>query len=208
MYGGPNQDQLGSDGIVDAGCTVAGGGVDRYPLAQPFNAHDVGITDFAVAKTAIGANYTLSVKVKILNYGLHDENFLVTVYANASAATVQRVALAKCNYTVVELLWNTTGFTPGNYTLRVCAGPVAGETNIGDNNFTGNFTGNSVYVGVLGDVNADGRVDMKDIGYVARRFGINVTSPLWDLNADVNGDGRVDMKDIGTTARHFGEHYP
>lgn len=58
---------------------------------------------------------------------------------------------------------------------------------------------------LFGDINDDSVVDMKDIGYVARRFGINATSPLWDANADIISDGKIDMKDIGTVARHFGE---
>jgi hypothetical protein len=58
---------------------------------------------------------------------------------------------------------------------------------------------------LIGDINSDDVVDMKDIGYIARRFGINVTSPLWDPNADVVSDGKIDMKDIGTVAKHFGE---
>jgi hypothetical protein len=49
---------------------------------------------------------------------------------------------------------------------------------------------------------------MKDIGYIARRFLISASDPLWDSNADINGDGKIDMKDIGIAARHFSEHYP
>lgn len=58
---------------------------------------------------------------------------------------------------------------------------------------------------LIGDINDDEIVDMKDISYVARRFGINASSPLWDPKADVIVDGKIDMKDIGTTAKHFGE---
>jgi hypothetical protein len=61
---------------------------------------------------------------------------------------------------------------------------------------------------LIGDINDDYVVDMKDISYVARRFGINATSPLWDPNADVVSDGKIDMKDIGTVAKHFGETGP
>ena len=61
---------------------------------------------------------------------------------------------------------------------------------------------------IPGDVNGDFKVDMKDIGYVAKRFGITPTSPLWDPNADINDDGKIDMKDIGTAAKNFGQHYP
>ena len=55
------------------------------------------------------------------------------------------------------------------------------------------------------DVNNDGKVDMKDISYVARRFMMTPADPLWDPAADINRDGRVDMKDIGGSARRFGE---
>lgn len=61
---------------------------------------------------------------------------------------------------------------------------------------------------LVSDVNRDGVVDMKDIGYVARRFGIDPTSSLWDPKTDVVKDAKIDMKDIGLVARHFGEHYP
>ena len=61
---------------------------------------------------------------------------------------------------------------------------------------------------LIGDVNADGKVDMKDVGYVARRFMCVPGDPLWDVNADLNGDEKINMVDIGTVARHFGESVP
>jgi parallel beta-helix repeat protein len=69
-------------------------------------------------------------------------------------------------------------------------------------------------LGPVGDVNGDGKVDMKDIGYVARRFMCLPGEGLWDPGADLNGDGRINMTDIGIAvvarralaARHFGEH--
>ena len=57
------------------------------------------------------------------------------------------------------------------------------------------------------DLNGDGTVDMKDIGYVARRFMCTPSDPLWDPIPDINGDDKIDMKDISTIARHFMEHY-
>lgn len=56
-----------------------------------------------------------------------------------------------------------------------------------------------------GDVNYDGKVDMKDIAYVAKRFGCTPAEPLWSFHADINEDGKVDMKDISVTARKFGK---
>ena len=52
-------------------------------------------------------------------------------------------------------------------------------------------------LGPVGDVNGDDKVDMKDIGYVARRFMCLPGEGLWDPGADLNGDGRINMLDIG-----------
>ncbi len=61
---------------------------------------------------------------------------------------------------------------------------------------------------LVGDVNADGKVDMKDVGYVARRFMCVPGDPRWDPMADTNNDEKTDMVDIGTVARHFGDCNP
>jgi hypothetical protein len=58
------------------------------------------------------------------------------------------------------------------------------------------------------DINNDGKVDIKDVSFVAVRFGITPSHPLWDPVADLNGDNKIDIKDISTVARHYGEVYP
>jgi parallel beta-helix repeat protein len=62
--------------------------------------------------------------------------------------------------------------------------------------------------GPVGDVNGDGKVDMKDVGYVARRFMCIPGDPLWDPMADMNNDEKINMVDIGIAARHFGDRNP
>lgn len=58
---------------------------------------------------------------------------------------------------------------------------------------------------LVGDVNGDGKVDMKDLGLVARSFGATPSSPRWNAVCDLNGDGIINIKDLGIVARHFGE---
>jgi hypothetical protein len=67
------------------------------------------------------------------------------------------------------------------------------------------------YTPIPGDISPPyGQLDMRDIGYVCRRFLTNSSSPLWDPAADITGpeylvpDGLVDMRDIGFIARWFG----
>jgi hypothetical protein len=58
---------------------------------------------------------------------------------------------------------------------------------------------------IVGDINSDGKVDMKDVGYASARFGTYPTGLLWDAKADVNGDGKINMKDVGIVAKNFGK---
>jgi hypothetical protein len=59
--------------------------------------------------------------------------------------------------------------------------------------------------GTLGktDINLDGKVDMKDVGTVARYFGQLV--PPAPGECDINSDGKIDMRDVGAVARNFGK---
>jgi hypothetical protein len=54
---------------------------------------------------------------------------------------------------------------------------------------------------------SDGRVDLRDIGYVARRFMSNPDGLLWDSRVDVNFDDKVDMQDVAVIAKDFGRVY-
>jgi hypothetical protein len=68
----------------------------------------------------------------------------------------------------------------------------------------------SVPAWVRADLNQDGRVDMRDVGIVARAFGSYPGHERWNIDADITGSGgepdnRVDMRDIGLVARNFGQ---
>jgi hypothetical protein len=54
---------------------------------------------------------------------------------------------------------------------------------------------------------SDGRVDLRDIGYVARRFMSNHNDPLWGSRVDLNFDDKIDMQDVAVIARDFGIIY-
>jgi hypothetical protein len=108
--------------------------------------------------------------------------------------------MAECNLT----------FTDVNYTdplrLEAAKGNLSAIADI--SSLTDTPVSLVLHVNVIGDINGDGKVDMKDIGYVARRFMCIPGDPWWNSIADINNDDKIDMKDIGAVARHFGEHYP
>jgi hypothetical protein len=57
---------------------------------------------------------------------------------------------------------------------------------------------------LTGDLNHDGKIDMRDIAAVAKAFGTRPGDPLWNLAADLDNNGKVDMKDVAIVAKAFG----
>jgi parallel beta-helix repeat protein len=184
-------------------CTTTDGFVTVVPAA-----HDLAVEQVGLYKTIVGRNYLENITVTVENLGTFDETFNLTIYANDSAIVTETVSLASLDLTTLTYSWNTTGFAYGNYTISAYAWPVPGETNTANNNCTGGW----VIVSIPGDITGpngwpDGKVDMRDIAYVARRFMCKPGDSLWDPNADINDDGKIDMIDIAIAARNFGATY-
>ena len=68
--------------------------------------------------------------------------------------------------------------------------------------FVGNVDLNGVFV-IPADVTGDGFVNMYDISFVARLFGLSVGSEKWNPLADLIADGFINMLDIGFAAKCF-----
>jgi len=69
------------------------------------------------------------------------------------------------------------------------------------------FTGTDAVLvsSLVGDINVDGKVDMKDISIAARAFGSYPSHPRWNPITDINVDNKIDLKDICLIARNFGK---
>jgi len=59
--------------------------------------------------------------------------------------------------------------------------------------------------GLAGDTNGDGRVNVKDLIFIATRFGVRQGDAAWDPRTDLNENGIIDVVDLVTCARHLGE---
>lgn len=166
--------------------------------------HDVTVTCVAPNKNITGKGNTCNVTVTTENHGGFPEIYDVTLHANETAIGTVQVTLQLGDVANISFVWNTSAYAYGGYVLHAYAWPVPGEISDWNNN----CTGGQVQVLMPGDVQTPfRRVDMKDIAFLARRFILPPSDPLWDSNADINNDGRVDMKDIAVPARNFGISY-
>jgi hypothetical protein len=59
---------------------------------------------------------------------------------------------------------------------------------------------------VVGDVNGDGKVDIRDVAMVVAAFGSYPGSPKWNPACDLNGDLKIDIRDVAIVCAHFGQH--
>jgi hypothetical protein len=173
---------------------------------EAIGVHDIAVTNVNLFKTVVGQSYTMRLNVTLENKGEQTEIFNVTTYANDTTIQNKTITLTSKNSTTVVFTWNTTGIAYGNYTISAYVQPVLGEGNTTNNM----YVGGTVRVVVPGDVTSgtapgvpEGRVDMRDIGYIASKFGTTPFSPDWDPNADVNDDDRVDMRDIGIACYNY-----
>jgi hypothetical protein len=182
--------------------------IEAAVVTSPLGVHDVAVTNLTSAKSVICQGYTGNVTVTVENQGDFAETFNVTVYANATEVIgAAPVSLPIGGSTDIVFLWDTTGYSKGNYTLRAQATVVSGETDTADNTYVDGW----VIISMIGDITGpdgwpDGKCDMRDVGLCARYFGQN--APPAPTICDVVYDGKVDMRDIGLVARHFGETDP
>jgi hypothetical protein len=56
-----------------------------------------------------------------------------------------------------------------------------------------------------GDLNGDGKVDVKDLVLFTKAFGTTPGHPRWNPDADLNGDGKVNIIDLILLKRNFGK---
>ena len=166
--------------------------------------HDVSIEGVIASKSVVGSGYSMSINVAAADLGSYTETVNVTAYANATIIGSENVTLSSGNSMTVTFTWNTAGFDYGNYALSAYALLVPGETNMGNNN----MTGGTVYVGIPGDVDGIGRVNMNDVVSILKAFGSTVGEPNYNPNCDIDGKGRVDMSDVVIALSNFGQHYP
>ncbi|MCK4482844.1 hypothetical protein KAU55_06420, partial [Candidatus Bathyarchaeota archaeon] len=128
-----------------------------------------------------------------------------TVIGDEYIVGTQTITLSNGSSTTLTFLWDTTSVTPCcNYTITAVASTVLHETDVADNTMSGTIT---VKVRLVGDVDGDGKIDIKDIAMAAICFGEFPGRPRWlpyGPYADINNDGCVDMRDLVIVAYNFG----
>jgi len=201
---GPNQDEIGSDGIFDVAHTVDINNRDHYPLTKPFRGpNDIGIVSITCSKTAIPQAENVSITTKTVNFGFNSENVNLTLRLNSTLLTNADAVIIGRNSTVFLFAFNVSSLTKGRYILEAYVSAAANETDTTDNTQT-----LWIAVTIRGDINGDFTVNILDAIILGNSFLATPGTQSWNPNADLNGDGIVNILDAIILGNHFLQHYP
>ena len=168
---------------------------------------DVAVTNVTASRSWVFPGMQVNITITAKNLGEVTETFEVKAYYDTNLIGTYPVNLTIGEEITITFTWNTTGLAPcNNYTLFGEATMVPYEYNATNNI----FEDGSVKIRVLGDLNGDNTVDMKDVAIVAAAFGSYPGHPRWNPDADVTGteylvpDDAVDMRDVAIISKNFG----
>jgi len=208
----------GSDGIGDTPYVIDSNNTDYYPLMKPYPTyiHDVALTDIEADRSLAYQGWPVNINVTVKNKGDFDETSVkITLYYDIASLDVvgtQIVSLLVGESRTITFTWKTTDVSLHydydtrsyrRYTITAVVSMSADNNPTNTISTTSTADGN-ITVRMMGDVNEDGKVDVKDITALARAFGTDTGMARWNPDLDLNMDGRIDVRDVTIDARHFG----
>ena len=170
-------------------------------------------------------DFNISLKVAD-NLGFTEQSNIasMTVRAQIVVSVLPTSVSAHVNQTI-EFTSNASGGYPSyNYQWYLNNEPVTGATSskwafrpaksgnfsvslkvVDSVGFTADSNAVVAEITILGDLNRDRKVDMRDLAIASRAFGSSLGYSAYNRDSDVNEDGRVDIKDLVLIAKNFGK---
>jgi len=106
-------------------------GVFAYP-------RDLAVTGLVSSSASVSAGESVSLTATVLNKGIVDDVFNVTLYRNSTVIeTKADVAVDSEDSTSVVFAWDTSGVPAGKYVMKAEVSPVSGENDTANNMFLG-----------------------------------------------------------------------
>jgi len=178
------------------------GGVDYYPLSDPWPLRNLAITNVIASETIIYPGDPVTVNVTVKNFGVITENVKVTAYYNSTPIGTQTLTLSAGATQPLTFNWNTISVQTGEYTISATAAPIPYiERNYADNT----LTDGTIQVGLTGDINRDHMVDNQDLTLLKQAFGTVPGDDNWNPNADLNFDSIINTQDLQLLGENYGD---
>lgn len=132
-----------------------------------------------------------------------------SVYHNSIVNNTNQVEATGPPYYPLQFInwsgrWNVTGNYWSDYTGNDTNGDGIGDTPY---DIYGSHKDYFPFMNpyLPGDINHDGKVDMRDIGTICRAYGTVPGDPDWNPKADLNEDAIINMLDVNIATANFGK---
>jgi len=156
-------------------------------------------------KDSVAEGYPQTIPVFIENYYPNLTSFTVAVYYDGlQPIGNQTITLQPLEAGDSRIYWTEISAWPkGTYYPTITINVHANNTFIYSTTVP-----LTLKITILGDVNGDGRVDLKDVYNAGLAYGSYLRHPRWNPNVDINNDFKIDLKDYYVVCKNFGKTDP
>jgi hypothetical protein len=181
-----------------------GGAPNSVIFGLSSNVVKIALEKMNLTRTVSAYKFPPTLNISIDNKGSSMETFNLTVYANTTSIAFCTISLSGNTSQVYNITLNINKLAQydNGYIISVHLQLPSEEVNLCNNV----LVGDQLITVHLGDINADGKVDIQDVARVVGAFGSYPGNTKWNANCDVNGDNKVDIKDVAIVVSNFGWH--
>ncbi|MGA2523465.1 MAG: BsuPI-related putative proteinase inhibitor [Candidatus Bathyarchaeia archaeon] len=119
------------------------------------SAAGIAVSNVTASQSFVEQGFKVTLSANFENSAASTVVFNVTFIVNTIVVSTQQVTLTSGSSNVVSCLWDTTGFSLGNYVVSASAWPIA----MGTSASCYTCTGSTILLTILGDLTGQGTVD-------------------------------------------------
>ncbi len=186
-----------------------------YCLGPPFPIHNIAVSSATASSPKLKPGESLEISFTVENYGNAEEAVMLVIGQNSSAVWMapqylepftihsQNITLSPGADYTFTYSWNTSYAHLGLNSISIQAQLVLDEIEASDNT----FIIDAVMIVALGDLDANGQINIIDISIAAKAYGSVPGDHNWNPDADLNNDNIINILDLSLIAKEYGKAY-
>ncbi|MDH7564592.1 MAG: PKD domain-containing protein [Candidatus Bathyarchaeota archaeon] len=193
------------DYVVTLTVTDDEGLTDNVSKSQQVLRRDIAVIDLVPYRSWIYEERWVEINVTLVNEGNFTETATIKLYYNITESKLvgtQTITIDPGKIETLTFNWSTIGVPHAKKYLLTAVATIAFDSDLTDNILNGTT---QVHIRILGDINGDDCVDLKDYAIICLSFGSLIGHPDWNPATDLNFDNKVDIRDVFLLVLMFGK---